>query len=159
MRTVIADSLLQMFSPVESHSYPALAYIPASAGAAVEALRSNSTGKSCISHLARSQLKVREHNKVTLLYLKKKQNKTTLKRENKFSKILKYYNMAGTYVWSKVTHKEQWHFEELCPQWECTFKIQADIPDWIDEKLFGEATLIQCKLQSFLQEASYHSTT
>lgn len=82
-----------------------------------------------------------------------------LKLENKLSKIPKHYNVAGTCAWSKVTHKEQLHFVEHCPQWECTFKIQADIPDWIEEKLFGEATLIQCKLQSFLQEASYHSTT
>lgn len=54
MRTVIADSHLQMFSPAESNPYPALACIPASAGAAVEALRSNSTRKSCISRPAGS---------------------------------------------------------------------------------------------------------
>lgn len=45
---------------VESNPYPALACIPASAGAAVEALRSNSTRKSCISHPAGSWLKVKE---------------------------------------------------------------------------------------------------
>lgn len=60
MKIVIADSLLQMFSPVESNPYPALACIRASAEAAAEALRSNSTRKSCISHPDRSCLKVKE---------------------------------------------------------------------------------------------------
>lgn len=60
MRKVIADSLVQIFFPVESNPYQALACIPASAGAYVVALRSNSTEKSCISRLAGSWLKVKE---------------------------------------------------------------------------------------------------
>lgn len=71
MRTVIADSLLQMFFPVESNPYQALACTPASAGAAVEALRSNSTRKNCISHLAGSWLKVKEDIRSHSLVVKK----------------------------------------------------------------------------------------
>lgn len=64
MTTAIFD--LKLFFSVESDTYPALACIPASAAAAVEALKSNSTRKSCISHPAGSWLKEKEDKTLSL---------------------------------------------------------------------------------------------
>lgn len=57
--------LLETFFSVERDPYPALACIPASAAAAVQALKSSSTRKCCISHLAGSWLKEKEDKTVS----------------------------------------------------------------------------------------------